>query len=154
MVRGRHLSPMARGFCYLTAVMDWASRRVLSFRVSNTLDASSCVEALAEALDGYDAPGIFNSDQGSQFTSEAFTSLLCSRGVAISMDGRGRWMDNIFIERLCRTVKYEEVYLKAYEDGWETQKGLGQYFAFYNTCRPHQALDYQTPEEVHRSQAA
>ena len=101
--------PMARGCCYLAAVMDWASRRVLSFRLSNTLDASFCIEALEEALDRYDAPEIFNSDQGAQFTSEGFTSLLHSRGVAISMDGRGRWMDNIFIERLWRSVKYEEV---------------------------------------------
>jgi putative transposase len=106
---------MRRGFCYLVAVMDWASRRVLSWRLSNTLDASFCIEALKEALDRYQAPEIFNSDQGSQFTSEGFTDLLVSRGIAISMDGRGRWMDNVFIERLWRSVKYEEVYLKGYE---------------------------------------
>jgi putative transposase len=104
--------PMARGFYYLVAVMDWASRRGLSFRVSNTLDASFCIEALEGALDRYDAPEIFNTEQGSQFTSEGFTGLLSAHGVAISMDGRGRWMDNVFIERLCRSVKYEEVYLK------------------------------------------
>ena len=143
--------PMARGFCYLTAVMDWASRRVLSFRVSNTLDASFCVEALEEALERYEAPEIFNSDQGSQFTSEAFTGLLASHGVAISMDGRGRWMDNIFIERLWRSVKYEEVYLKGYESIPEARKELAAYFDFYNTRRRHQGLKDRTPDEVYWS---
>src|SRR5450759_1057410 len=103
--------PMARGFCYLTAIMDWASRRVLSFRLSNTLDAAFCIQALEEALRRYDAPEIFNTDQGAQFTSDGFTGLLSSHGIAISMDGRGRWLDNVFIERLWRSVKYEEVYL-------------------------------------------
>jgi putative transposase len=143
--------PMARGFCYLVAVMDWASRRVLSFRVSNTLDASFCVEALEEALDRHDAPEIFNTDQGSQFTSEAFTGLLASRGVAISMDGRGRWMDKVFIERLWRSVKYEEVYLKGYESIPEARRELAAYFDFYNKRRRHQGLEGRTPDEVYRS---
>ena len=143
--------PMARGFCYLVAIMDWHSRRVLSFRVSNTLDASSCVEALEEALCRYDAPEIMNTDQGSQFTSEAFTSLLHSRGVAISMDGRGRWMDNVFIERLWRSVKYEEVYLKGYESIPEARRELAAYFDFYNKRRRHQGLEDRTPEEVYWS---
>ena len=143
--------PMSRGFCYLTAVMDWASRRVLSFRLSNTLDASFCIEALEEALDRYEAPEIFNSDQGSQFTSEGFTSLLTSRGVAISMDGRGRWMDNVFIERLWRSVKYEEVYLKGYESIPEARRELAAYFDFYNTRRRHQGLKDRTPDEVYWS---
>jgi putative transposase len=143
--------PMARGFCYLVAVMDWASRRVLSFRVSNTLDASFCVEALEEALDRHDAPEIFNTDQGSQFTSEAFTGLLASRGVAISMDGRGRWMDKVFIERLWRSVKYEEVYLKGYESIPEARRELAAYFDFYNRRRRHQGLEGRTPDEVYRS---
>jgi putative transposase len=143
--------PMARGFCYLAAVMDWASRRVLSFRLSNTLDASFCIEALEEALDRYDAPEIFNSDQGAQFTSEGFTSLLHSRGVAISMDGRGRWMDNIFIERLWRSVKYEEVYLKGYETIPEARRELAAYFDFYNKRRRHQGLGDRTPDEVYWS---
>jgi len=143
--------PMARGFCYLAAVMDWASRRVLSFRLSNTLDASFCIEALEEALDRYDAPEIFNSDQGSQFTSEGFTGLLQSRGVAISMDGRGRWMDNVFIERLWRSVKYEEVYLKGYETIPEARRELAAYFDFYNKRRRHQGLGDRTPDEVYWS---
>jgi putative transposase len=143
--------PMARGFCYLVAVMDWASRRVLSFRLSNTLDASFCIEALEAALDRYDAPEMFNSDQGSQFTSEGFTSVLGSHGVAISMDGRGRWMDNVFIERLWRSVKYEEVYLKGYESIPEARKELTAYFDFYNKRRRHQGLGGQTPDEVYWS---
>lgn len=143
--------PMARGFCYLTAIMDWASRRVLAFRVSNTLDASFCIEALEEALDRYGAPEIFNTDQGSQFTSEGFTGLLTSHGVRISMDGRGRWMDNVFIERLWRSVKYEEVYLKAYETIPEARRELGAYFEFYNLRRRHQGLDNKTPDEVYWS---
>lgn len=143
--------PMARGFCYLTAIMDWASRRVLAFRVSNTLDASFCVEALEEALARYGAPEIFNTDQGSQFTSEGFTGLLTSHGVRISMDGRGRWMDNVFIERLWRSVKYEEVYLKAYETIPEARRELGAYFEFYNRRRRHQGLDNKTPDEVYWS---
>lgn len=119
--------PMARGFCYLTAIMDWASRRVLSWRISNTLDASFCIDALEEALERYGAPEIFNTDQGSQFTSEGFTSVLTARGVAISMDGCGRWMDNVFIERLWRSVKYEEVYLKGYESIPEARRELAAY---------------------------
>jgi len=143
--------PLARGFCYLVAVMDWASRRVLAWRLSNTLDASFCIEALQEALERYDAPRIFNSDQGSQFTCEGFTDLLRSHEVAISMDGRGRWMDNIFIERLWRSVKYEEVYLKAYENLSEARRELRDYFEFYNLQRKHQGLDGRTPDEVYWS---
>jgi putative transposase len=143
--------PMARGFCYLVAVMDWASRRVLSFRLSNTLDASFCTQALREALDRYEAPEIFNTDQGSQFTSEGFTSLLASRRVAISMDGRGRWLDNVFIERLWRSVKYEEVYLKGYENIPEARRELAAYFDFYNKRRRHQGLKGRTPDEVYWS---
>ena len=143
--------PLARGFCYLTAVMDWASRRVLSWRLSNTLDASFCIEALEEALERYDAPQIFNTDQGSQFTSEGFTSVLAGHGVQISMDGRGRWLDNVFIERLWRSVKYEEVYLKAYENLCEARRELGAYFHFYNHRRRHQGLADRTPDEVYWS---
>jgi putative transposase len=143
--------PMARGFCYLAAVMDWASRRVLSFRVSNTLDASFCIEALEEALERFPAPEIMNTDQGSQFTSEGFTSLLRTRGIKISMDGRGRWLDNIFIERLWRSVKYEEVYLKAYESVPEARRELAAYFDFYNMRRRHQGLKGRTPDEVYWS---
>jgi putative transposase len=143
--------PLARGFCYLTAIMDWASRRVLSWRLSNTLDAAFCVEALEEALERYDAPEIFNSDQGSQFTCEGFTSVLADHGVAISMDGRGRWLDNVFIERLWRSVKHEEVYLKAYENLVEARRELGAYFDFYNRRRRHQGLNDRTPDEVYWS---
>jgi len=143
--------PLARGFCYLTAIMDWASRRVLSWRLSNTLDASFCVEALEEALQRYGAPEIFNTDQGSQFTCEGFASVLREHGVAISMDGRGRWLDNVFIERLWRSVKYEEVYLKAYEDLTEARRELGDYFKLYNLRRRHQGLGGRTPDEVYWS---
>lgn len=143
--------PLARGFCYLTAIMDWASRRVLSWRLSNTLDASFCIEALEEALERYDAPEIFNTDQGAQFTGEGFTGLLASRGVAISMDGRGRWLDNVFIERLWRSVKHEEVYLKAYENLSEARRELAAYFDFYNRRRRHQGLADRTPDEVYWS---
>jgi len=143
--------PLARGFCYLTAVMDWASRRVLSWRLSNTLDASFCIEALKEALERYDAPQIFNTDQGSQFTCEGFTSVLAGHGVQISMDGRGRWLDNVFIERLWRSVKHEEVYLKAYENLPEARRELGSYFDFYNRRRRHQGLADRTPDEVYWS---
>jgi len=143
--------PMARGFCYLTAVMDWASRRVLSFKLSNTLDAAFCIEALQEALERYGAPEIFNTDQGSQFTSQGFTGALLSAGVAISMDGRGRWMDNVFIERLWRSVKYEEVYLKGYESISEARRELAAYFDFYNQRRRHQGLADRTPDEVYWS---
>ena len=139
--------PMARGFLYLVAIIDWYSRYVLSWRLSNTLDAGFCVEALQEALKK-GKPEIFNTDQGSQFTSEAFTGLLRQYGVRISMDGKGSYNDNLFIERLWRSVKYEEVYLKAYQDGKEAKVGISNYFRFYNTERPHQALGYRTPAEV------
>jgi putative transposase len=143
--------PLARGFCYLTAIMDWASRRVLSWRLSNTLDAGFCIEALEEALARYDAPEIFNSDQGSQFTCEGFTSVLAGHGVQISMDGRGRWLDNVFIERLWRSIKHEEVYLKAYENLTEARRELAAYFDFYNHRRRHQGLADRTPDEVYWS---
>jgi len=139
--------PMARGFLYLVAIIDWYSRYVLSWRLSNTMDAGFCAEALEEAL-RKGKPEIFNTDQGAQFTGEAFTGLLEQHGVRISMDGKGSYNDNLFIERLWRTVKYEEVYLKAYQDGRDARIGLGSYFRFYNTERPHQALGYKTPAEV------
>jgi putative transposase len=142
--------PMARGFLYLVAIIDWYSRYVLSWRLSNTLDADFCVEALEEAL-GKGRPDIFNTDQGTQFTSEAFTRLLEQHGIKISMDGKGSYNDNLFIERLWRSVKYEEVYLKAYQDGRDAKISLGNYFRFYNTERPHQALGYRTPAEVFTS---
>jgi putative transposase len=142
--------PMARGFLYLVAIIDWYSRYVLSWRLSNTLDVGFCVEALEEALRN-GKPEIFNTDQGSHFTSEAFTGLLESHGVRISMDGKGSYNDNLFIERLWRTVKYEEVYLKAYQDGKDARVSLGKYFWFYNTERIHQALGYRTPAEVFTS---
>lgn len=143
--------PMARGFCYLACIMDWASRRVLSFRVSNTLDASFCIEALEEALERFPAPEVMNTDQGSQFTSEGFTGLLVAHGIKISMDGRGRWLDNVMIERLWRSVKYEEVYLKAYESIPEARKELAVYFDFYNKRRRHQGLKNRTPDNVYWS---
>lgn len=143
--------PMARGFCYLVAIMDWASRRVLSWRLSNTLDASFCIEALEEAIMRYGTPEIFNSDQGSQFTSEGFADILTANGIRISMDGRGRWMDNIMIERLWKSVKYEDVYLKAYESIPAAREGLKMYFEFYNSRRRHQSLDRNTPNNVYWS---
>ena len=139
--------PMARGFLYLVVIMDWYSRYVLSWRLSNTLEADFCVDALQEAL-RKGRPDIFNTDQGAQFTGEAFTGLLEQHGIRISMDGKGSYNDNLFIERLWRTVKYEEVYLKAYQDGRDARTGLGQYFRFYDGERPHQALGYRTPAEV------
>jgi len=142
--------PMARGFLYLVAIIDWYSRYVLAWRLSNTMDAGFCVEALEGALQK-GRPEIFNTDQGAQFTSEAFTGLLERHGVRISMDGKGRYSDNLFIERLWRTVKYEEVYLKAYQDGKDARVGIGGYFRFYNAERPHQALGYRTPAEVFNS---
>jgi len=142
--------PMARGFLYLVAIIDWYSRYVLSWRLSNTLDAGFCVEALEEALKK-GRPEIFNTDQGAQFTGEAFTGLLQQHGVRISMDGKGSYNDNLFIERLWRSVKYEEVYLKAYQDGREARISLGNYFRFYNTERPHQSHGYRTPAEVFTS---
>jgi len=141
--------PMARGFCYLVAIMDWASRKVLSWRVSNTLDTSFCREALEEALLKYGKPDIFNTDQGSQFTSDAFTDILIHNNIRISMDGRNRWRDNIFIERLWKTVKYEEVYLKAYESITHARKELEKFFDRYNIRRPHQGLNDRTPDEVY-----
>jgi putative transposase len=136
---------MRHGFLYLVAIMDWYSRYVLSWRLSNTLDTTFCIEALEAALSSNRLPEIFNSDQGSQFTSNAFIDCLLRRGILVSMDGKGRAFDNIFIERLWRSLKYEEVYLFDYEDGYEAFERLGKYFSFYNTERPHQALDYQTP---------
>ena len=142
--------PMARGFLYLVVIMDWYSRYVLSWRLSNTLEVGFCVEALKEAL-RKGRPDIFNTDQGAQFTSEVFTGLLEQHGVKVSMDGKGSYNDNLFIERLWRTVKYEEVYLKAYQDGTEARIGLGNYFRFYNTERPHQTHSYRTPAKVYTS---
>jgi putative transposase len=141
--------PMARGFLYLVAIMDWHSRKVLAWRLSNTLDSDFCVEALEEALGRYGKPEIFNTDQGAQFTGGAFTGVLKDAGVAISMDGKGRWVDNVFVERLWRSVKYEEVYLHAYESVAEATAGLARYFAFYNAERRHQGLNRQTPDRVY-----
>jgi putative transposase len=141
--------PMARGFLYLVAIMDWASRKVLAWRLSNTLDTECCVDALEQALRRHGTPEIFNTDQGAQFTSDAFTTVLKDAGVRISMDGKGRWIDNVFIERLWRSLKYEEVYLKAYENVAEAIRGIGDYFDLYNEKRPHQALARLTPNEVY-----
>ena len=141
--------PVQKGFLYLVAVMDWASRRVLSWRLSNTLDARFCTDALTEALERYGRPEIFNTDQGSQFTSQEFTSLLNESGVAISMDGRGRCMDNIFIERLWRSLKYEAVYLHELSEGFQAQKVISRWVAFYNSRRPHSALGSSTPDEAY-----
>lgn len=142
---------LAHGFAYLVAIIDWYSRRVLTWRLSNTLDAGFCVDCLEEALRAHGNPEIFNSDQGVQFTSEAFTAVLLDQGIAISMDGRGRTFDNIFVERMWRTVKYEDIYIKDYARMSELIVGLTQYFAFYNTERQHQALGYRTPDVVYRS---
>ena len=139
--------PMAQGFLYLVAIMDWHSRRVLSWKLSNTMDVDFCVQALDQAL-SQGKPEIFNTDQGSQFTSEVFTGLLLGQGIQISMDGKGRYLDNIFVERLWRSLKYEEVYLKAYQNGTEARNGIGAYMDFYNRERPHQALGYRTPGQV------
>lgn len=141
--------PMARGFVYLAAVMDWATRRVLSWRVSITLDSTFCLDAVTEALARYGAPEILNTDQGSQFTSAAFTGLLLDRGIRISMDGRGCWRDNIFVERLWRSLKYEEVYLHAYDSVSAARAGLSNYFHIYNTERPHSSLADRTPDEAY-----
>jgi putative transposase len=140
---------MAHGFQYLVAIIDVGSRKTLSWRVSNTMTPDFCVEALQEALDKYGKPEIFNTDQGSQFTSAEWIDTLKESGVQISMDGKGRWIDNVFIERLWRSVKYENIYLRAYEDGTQLRRGLTEYFDFYNTQRTHQALDYQTPDDVY-----
>jgi putative transposase len=142
--------PIGRGFLYLVAVMDWASRAVLAWRLSNTMDVSFCVSALEEALARFGKPDIFNTDQGSQFTSAAFTGTLAQAGIRISMDGRGRWLDNVFIERLWRSLKYEDIYLKGYTDGRQAKTGIGAWFAFYNARRPHQGLGNRTPIEVWR----
>jgi putative transposase len=145
--------PIGRGFLYLMAVMDWASRAVLSWRLSNTMDVSFCVAALEEALARFGRPEIFNTDQGSQFTSAAFTGTLAAAGIRISMDGRGRWMDNVFIERLWRSLKHEDVYLKGYADGREARAGIAAWIAFYNLQRPHQALGDRSPMAVWRAGA-
>jgi putative transposase len=142
--------PIGRGFLYLVAVMDWASRAVLAWRLSNTMDTSFCIAALEEALSRFGRPEIFNTDQGSQFTSAAFTGVLMAADVRISMDGRGRWMDNVFIERLWRSLKHEDIYLKGYVDGREAHSGVAAWFAFYNTGRPHQGLGNRTPMAVWR----
>ena len=146
--------PMAQGFVYCVAIIDWYSRLVLSWRLSNTLDASFCVDALDEALRRYGTPEIFNSDQGSQFTGDDFINVLKKSGAQISMDGKGRWRDNVFVERLWRSLKYEEVYLHAYDDVPQARRGIGDYFAFFNDERPHQALGYSVPSAVYFSSLA
>ena len=146
--------PIGRGFLYLVAIIDWASRAVLAWRLSNTMDTAFCVDALDEALARLGRPDIFNTDQGSQFTSAAFTGRLTSAGIRISMDGRGRWMDNVFIERLWRSLKYEDVPLKGYADGREARAGIAAWIRFYNGGRPHQALGDRTPMAVWREGAS
>lgn len=141
--------PMARGFLFLFAVMDWHSRRVLAWRLSNTLTADFCIDAVAEAIERHGPPEIFNTDQGCQFTSAAFTDMLKQHGIRISMDGKGCWCDNVFVERLWRTVKYEEVYLHAYESPAHAKQRLTLYFEFYNSRRPHSALDRRTPDAAY-----
>lgn len=141
--------PMSRGFVYLVAVMDWYSRKVLSWRISNTMDNDFCVDALEEALCRYGQPEIFNTDQGSQFTSDEFTGVLKSFGIEISMDGKGSWRDNVFVERLWRSLKYEEVYLRAYESVGSAKAGIGEWIGFYNERRRHQGLDMETPDMVY-----
>ena len=141
--------PMARGFVYLTAVVDWFTRRVLSWRSSITMDTSFCIEALEEALSKNEKPEIFNTDQGSQFTSEAFTGRLKEEGIRISMDGKGRWRDNVFVERVWKSIKYEEVYLHAYETVSEARTSISEYLEFYNSIRPHSSLDGFTPDQVY-----
>lgn len=141
--------PMARGFVYLAAVVDWYSRRVLSWKISTTMDTHFCLEAVEEAIEKFGKPEIFNTDQGSQFTSIAFTGLLKDKDIQISMDGKGAWRDNVFVERLWRSVKYEEVYLHAYDTVSAAKAGLGRYFRFYNSRRPHSSLDRQTPDQVY-----
>jgi putative transposase len=141
--------PMAHGFVYLAAVVDWSTRRVLAWRVSITMEVDFCIEAVEEALGTYGRPEIFNTDQGSQFTSAAFTGLLLENKIAISMDGRGSWRDNVFVERLWRSVKYEEVYLRAYDSVGDARASLGRYLAFYNAIRPHSSLDARTPDNAY-----
>ena len=140
---------MRKGFLYLVAIMDWFTRKVLAWRISNTLEAEFCLEALNEAIHKFGAPEIMNTDQGSQFTSEAFTGLLKQHDIRISMDGKGCWRDNVFVERLWRSIKYEEVYLKAYDSVTHARESLGRYIRFYNSTRPHSSLDRRTPDEVY-----
>lgn len=146
--------PIGRGFLYLVAIIDWASRAVLAWRISNTMDVSFCLSALEDALARHGKPEIFNTDQGSQFTSAAFTGALAAAGIKISMDGRGRWMDNVFIERVWRSLKHEDVYLKGYADGCEAKAGIADWMEFYNETRLHQALDYRAPMAVWRQGVA
>jgi putative transposase len=141
--------PMMRGFVYLAVVLDWFSRRVLSWRISITMEAAFCVETLEDAMARHGKPEIFNTDQGSQFTGQAFTSLLADNGIAISMDGKGAWRDNVFVERLWRSVKYEEVYLRAYDSVSEARMSIGQYLDFYNGRRPHSSLDGMAPDQAY-----
>ncbi|KZN44006.1 transposase [Pseudoalteromonas luteoviolacea] len=141
--------PMAKGFLYLVAIIDWYSRKVLSWRLSNTMDTHFCIEAFEDAIQHYGKPEIFNSDQGSQFTSTEFTQKLLEQNIRISMDGKGRWIDNVFIERLWRSLKYEEVYLKAYDTPREAELEIGNYLVFYNEERNHQGLNELTPDEVY-----
>ena len=146
--------PMAHGFMYLVAILDVASRKVLAWRLSNTMTTDFCLEALEEAMGRYGRPKIFNTDQGSQFTDEDWITMLEGAGIAISMDGKGRWIDNVFIERLWRSVKYEEVYLREYTDGWHAEASLAAYFHLYDEERIHQALGYRTPGEVYRDRGS
>src|ERR1700746_1164145 len=141
--------PMARGFVYLAAVMDWFTRRILAWQLSNTLEATFCIDAVEQAIAQYGCPEIFNTDQGSQFTSAEFTKVLTGNGISISMDGKGAWRDNVFVERFWRTVKYEEIYLRAYESVAEARSSIGRYLEFYNGGRPHSALDRRTPDQAY-----
>ena len=143
--------PMARGFVYLVAVLDWYTRRTLAWKISVTMDAHFCLEAVEEAISRYGTPEIMNTDQGSQFTSQAFTGLMKEYEIKISMDGKGSWRDNVFIERLWRSVKYEDIYLRAYDSVSEVKTGLNRYFNFYNSLRPHSSLDGKTPDQVYFS---
>jgi putative transposase len=143
--------PMRKGFVYLAAVLDWATRKVLSWRLSNTLTTDFCLEAVEAAVQRYGVAEIFNTDQGSQFTSDDFVDLIQGHGIRLSMDGKGRWVDNVFVERLWKSVKYEEVYLHAYDSVAEARQGLQRYFQFYNQRRPHSSLDGQTPNAVYFS---
>lgn len=144
--------PMRHGFMYLVAIMDWATRRILAWRLSNTLTTDFCIEALEEAIARYGTPEIFNTDQGSQFTDKDFTGVLATNGIDISMDGRGRWRDNVFIERFWRSIKYEEIYLRAYADGREARAGIGAYITLYNGSRPHSSLGGRTPDAAYFTQ--